>query len=151
MKSDTFVKLEDLVALLHTSESTIRRDLDELEARGRLRRVHGGVESLSHLQIEESIEQKSVKNVQEKSRLAELACQLVEEGDVIFLDAGTTTEMLITGLVGRRINGCNEFYSPCHQIGGTKNPNHYHWWSGQAIYGCICWGSSCSTTTSIEF
>lgn len=92
-----------MVALLHTSESTIRRDLDELEDQGRLRRVHGGAESLSHLQTEESIQQKSVKNVQEKQKLAHVACQLIDENDVIFLDAGTTTEMMIAGLEERQI------------------------------------------------
>lgn len=38
------VSLEKLVSLLETSESTVRRDLDELEAENKLRRVHGGAE-----------------------------------------------------------------------------------------------------------
>lgn len=81
--------------LLATSESTVRRDLDELEAEGKLRRVHGGAEGLSRVQEEESIAQKSVKNVQEKQALAREAVGLIADGDVIFIDAGTTTESLI--------------------------------------------------------
>ncbi len=99
IKERQFVKLEDLVILLHSSESTVRRDLDELEMAGKLRRVHGGAESLPNLQEEESIVQKSVKNVQEKRQIAQKAASLVEDGDVLFLDAGTTTELMIDYLV----------------------------------------------------
>ena len=52
---DDYVVLEDLVELLETSESTVRRDLDELEAEGKLHRVHGGAEKLHALQEEPSI------------------------------------------------------------------------------------------------
>ena len=43
------VKLKDLVDILGTSESSVRRDLDELEARGLLKRVRGGAISSSNL------------------------------------------------------------------------------------------------------
>ncbi|HGJ9422787.1 TPA: DeoR/GlpR family DNA-binding transcription regulator [Streptococcus pneumoniae] len=57
------VSLEKLVSLLETSESTVRRDLDELEAENKLRRVHGGAELPHSLQEEETIQEKSVKNL----------------------------------------------------------------------------------------
>ena len=95
---DDYVVLEDLVELLETSESTVRRDLDELEAEGKLHRVHGGAEKLHALQEEPSILQKSIKNVQSKKALVQKAAELIQDGDVIFLDAGTTTELLIPHL-----------------------------------------------------
>jgi len=50
LKQDGFVTLENFTVLLSdTSESTIRRDLDELAADGQLKRVHGGAESLQGL------------------------------------------------------------------------------------------------------
>ena len=58
---EKFVSLETLVQELGTSESTVRRDLDELEAESKLRRVHGGAESLHFLQEEESNKEKSIK------------------------------------------------------------------------------------------
>lgn len=85
------VSLEKLVSLLETSESTVRRDLDELEAENKLRRVHGGAELPYSLQEEETIQEKSVKNLQEKKLLAQKAASLIKEKDVIFIDAGTTT------------------------------------------------------------
>lgn len=95
IKEEQFVRLEELVNILNTSESTVRRDLDDLEAAGKLRRVHGGAEAPANLQLEESIHEKSVKNVQEKRQVAEKAAEQIVSGDVIFLDAGTTTELLI--------------------------------------------------------
>ena len=89
------VSLEKLVSLLETSESTVRRDLDELEAENKLRRVHGGAELPRPLQEEETIQEKSVKNLQEKKLLAQKAASLIKEQDVIFIDAGTTTAFLI--------------------------------------------------------
>lgn len=97
------VSLEDLVAMLDTSESTVRRDLDELELEGKLRRVHGGAEKIQTLQEELTNQQKSVKNVQEKHALAQKAAQLVSDGDVIFIDAGTTTELLVDQLTAKQL------------------------------------------------
>ena len=97
------VSLEKLVSLLETSESTVRRDLDELEAENKLRRVHGGAELPHSLQEEETIQEKSVKNLQEKKLLAHKAVSLIKEKDVIFIDAGTTTAFLIKELSNKDI------------------------------------------------
>ena len=101
IKEKKFLQLEEMVQLLDSSESTVRRDLDELESEGYLRRVHGGAEVVSKLQTEESIQEKSIKNVQEKRGIAQKALSLIEDGDVIFIDAGTTTELLVE-LLDRR-------------------------------------------------
>ena len=101
IKEKKFLQLEEMVQLLDSSESTVRRDLDELELEGHLRRVHGGAEVISKLQSEESILEKSIKNVQEKMEIAQKALSLIEDGDVIFIDAGTTTELLVE-LLDRR-------------------------------------------------
>lgn len=93
--SDNFVTLDNLVVLLDTSESTVRRDLDELEAEGKLHRVHGGAELFPTTQQELSNSEKSVKNSQIKAEIAQKASELIYDNDVIFIDAGTTTELLI--------------------------------------------------------
>ena len=97
------VSLEELVRILSTSESTVRRDLDQLEAEGKLKRVHGGARSLRSLQDEETIQQKSIKNRDEKRRVAEKAVSLIQDQDVIFVDAGTTNELLIDLLQDRTV------------------------------------------------
>lgn len=92
---ERIVSIEDLVQELNSSESTVRRDLDELEAENKLRRIHGGAESLHSLQEEESNKDKAIKNVQEKSAIAKKAAELIKDFEVVFIDAGTTNELLV--------------------------------------------------------
>ena len=100
---EKFVSLDYLVHALNTSESTIRRDLDELESEHKLRRVHGGAESFHFLQEEESNQEKSIKSIQEKTAIAKMAASLIQEHDVIFIDAGTTNELLVNELHDPRV------------------------------------------------
>lgn len=95
LSHDKFVRLDDLVSLLDTSESTVRRDLDELESERKLHRVHGGAELPHSLQEEFTNQQKSIKNIQEKMLVANKAASLISNDDVVFVDAGTTNELLL--------------------------------------------------------
>lgn len=100
---DNYIALEDLMQLLDSSESTVRRDLGELEQEGRLHRVHGGAELFHSLQEELSNQEKSVKNSQIKQALAQKASRFIYDNDVIFIDAGTTTEFLLPFLQGKNV------------------------------------------------
>ncbi|WP_278914380.1 DeoR/GlpR family DNA-binding transcription regulator [Streptococcus lutetiensis] len=95
LSHDKLVRLDDLVSLLDTSESTVRRDLDELESERKLHRVHGGAELPHSLQEEFTNQQKSIKNIQEKMLVAKKAASLISNDDVVFVDAGTTNELLL--------------------------------------------------------
>ncbi|KXT76276.1 DeoR/GlpR family DNA-binding transcription regulator [Streptococcus sp. DD12] len=98
LAEDSFVTLEQLTQRLKTSESTCRRDLDELAEAGLLHRVHGGAELVTSLQAELDNQAKSVKHVADKRALIASALATISPGDVIFIDAGTTTAMLIEAL-----------------------------------------------------
>ncbi|WP_211745759.1 DeoR/GlpR family DNA-binding transcription regulator [Paenibacillus sp. Marseille-Q4541] len=89
------VKLQELVELLGASESTVRRDLIDLEANQLLKRVHGGASLITQKSAELGMEEKTFKNVQEKNIVAKLAAQQIQNGDCIYLDAGTTTLAMI--------------------------------------------------------
>ncbi|AZJ44871.1 DeoR/GlpR family DNA-binding transcription regulator [Bacillus velezensis] len=89
------VKIQELISMTNASESTIRRDLSTLEEHGFLKRVHGGASKLSNSRQEPDMLEKSSKNLQDKLKIAEEAASLLEEGDCIYLDAGTTTLHMI--------------------------------------------------------
>ncbi|AME05472.1 DeoR/GlpR family DNA-binding transcription regulator [Bacillus siamensis] len=89
------VKIQELISMTNASESTIRRDLSTLEERGFLKRVHGGASKLSNSRQEPDMLEKSSKNLQDKLKIAEKAASLLEEGDCIYLDAGTTALHMI--------------------------------------------------------
>ena len=61
LKNHRTVSLDSLVHILKTSESTVRRDLDELESEQKLRRIHGGAENIHFLQEEERLLLKHLK------------------------------------------------------------------------------------------
>ncbi|STY44163.1 Glycerol-3-phosphate regulon repressor [Listeria grayi] len=69
LKEAGTVKTQELVSRLDTSESTIRRDLDELEEANMLKRVHGGATLLTDFRLEPSMTEKSAINIQSKKRL----------------------------------------------------------------------------------
>src|SRR5690606_3000871 len=91
LKQKGIVKTKELMETLQCSESTIRRDLDELEKNGLLRRVHGGAKRIYRLDDELSIQEKSLKNVHEKDAIGQTAASFIENNDVIYVDAGTST------------------------------------------------------------
>lgn len=89
------LKINELVELSNTSESTIRRDLTYLESIDLLKRVHGGATILRGRYNELSYNEKLDKNISEKAIIAQYAASLIQEGDCIYLDAGTTTFEII--------------------------------------------------------
>ncbi|WP_415860015.1 DeoR/GlpR family DNA-binding transcription regulator [Pediococcus parvulus] len=95
LNRDGIVKLQELVQTLDCSISTVRRDLQELEDQGKLVRVHGGATQITTLQSEPGVLEKSSKNVQAKQKIAKLAVQQIRADEVIYLDAGTSTEAMI--------------------------------------------------------
>lgn len=98
LKEKNSVKIQELVDLTNSSESTIRRDLTLLEQEKFLKRVHGGAARLQGKLQEPSMTEKSSKNRHSKSQIAQYAAGLVEEGDCIYLDAGSTVFEMIESL-----------------------------------------------------
>ena len=91
------VSVTELTEQLNTSESTIRRDLLALDRMGKLHRVHGGATQTNRqfLLSEDDIEEKISKNIDEKRLIARYAAEQVQPGDFVFLDAGTTTLLML--------------------------------------------------------
>ncbi|WP_147532218.1 DeoR/GlpR family DNA-binding transcription regulator [Bacillus marasmi] len=98
LKEKNTIKIQELVELTNSSESTIRRDLTQLEEEKYLKRIHGGAQRLQGKLQEMSMTEKSSKNLQTKKLIAQYAANLVEEGDCIYLDAGSTTIEMISYL-----------------------------------------------------
>ncbi|MDO4501066.1 MAG: DeoR/GlpR family DNA-binding transcription regulator [Erysipelotrichaceae bacterium] len=91
------VSVSDLMELLDASESTIRRDLADMDKNGLLKRVHGGAISLENsIQTEDkSVSERSVLNTKVKDEIGKYAASLIKDSDVVYLDAGTTTACII--------------------------------------------------------
>lgn len=94
------VRVPELGRRLEVSEATVRRDLQEMEEEGLLRRTHGGAMLLRAglAGLEMSFQQKEDRFLPEKKAIAAFAASLVRPGEVILLDAGTTTLELARAL-----------------------------------------------------
>lgn len=86
----------DLMALLNASESTIRRDLTDLDRKGLLTKVHGGALSISKkVTADIAVAEREALNRDKKLILAQYAASLIADEDMVYLDAGTTTGLMI--------------------------------------------------------
>ncbi len=99
------VTVQQLMTELNASESTIRRDLNTLDAEGRLTKVHGGaiLKSGRYSTYDENSISRKEKNKEEKLKIAKYAAELMEPGDFVYLDAGTTTELMIDFVSAKQV------------------------------------------------
>lgn len=105
LKSEGNASTKYLSGILQVSEATIRRDIIELTGRdySPTKRVHGGViYSLEKTGLEPMFNIKLSQFVEEKKKIAKLAANLVEDGDTLILDSGTTAYYLASELVKKK-------------------------------------------------
>ena len=89
------VRVSDLVQILGVSDMTVRRDLEVLEQRGLLDKVHGGATLRRDGSTDEpGFQAKSVRELVEKDAIGRRAVELVEPGSAVAVTAGTTTYTL---------------------------------------------------------
>lgn len=89
--------IEDLCHAFNVSKNTMRRDINELEKLGTIRKVYGGI-VLNDKKTTEPFESREEKNYSAKQAIAKLASSLVQDGDIIFIDSGTTTMHMLPHL-----------------------------------------------------
>ena len=85
----------DLCGLLETSEATVRRDLEWMEQKGLLERTHGGAILSQRMILEQEYQQRAQHHPEEKKRIGELAASLIEDGDIVFINSGTTATQVL--------------------------------------------------------
>jgi DeoR family fructose operon transcriptional repressor len=98
------LKIEELHQFIpEISISTLRRDLKELEKKGKIVMLTGGAVKIVSSAIELSITTKQALNSKAKERIADLAIQFINDGDVIYLDSGTTCTALLNKILNKSI------------------------------------------------
>jgi DeoR family transcriptional regulator, fructose operon transcriptional repressor len=111
----------DIAKTLDVSETTIRRDLNRLAKKNLLRRTYGGAMAIIPVGAEMKFNIQKEKFIEEKKKIALAASRLIEDGDVILLEAGTTgfqTALNITNIKNLTVitNNCDiaSFISKTH-------------------------------------
>jgi DeoR family transcriptional regulator, aga operon transcriptional repressor len=136
------VAVEELIASLGASAPSIRRDLTRLEARGLIRRTHGGATLVQELlyapfRYDTAFQTREHRFVKEKRHIAVAAAELIEENETIGFTAGTTSTWVarslrhrsnitvVTNAVNIGMELCNMPGLKIHLTGG-----YVHWpWS----------------------
>ncbi len=97
LKRKPFMTIEELCQQLDVSPATVRRDLSLLESEGEILRLNGGAMYIDKDGVER--EMTSFPHFEEKTRIAKAAAALVKEGDTLFIDAGSTTQLIAQQLM----------------------------------------------------
>jgi DeoR family transcriptional regulator, fructose operon transcriptional repressor len=100
-ESRDFLDVETLCRELHASEASVRRDLAQLESNHVLKRVYGGaipIPKAGDYAVE------TIRAGDEKHRIARMAASLIEEGQTVILDGGTTVTAVATELASKSIH-----------------------------------------------
>lgn len=104
VRRQSSVSVAELARMCNTSEVTIRRDLSQLEQEGIVTRVRGGaiLADLAPEFLASRFEEHRAVNYSQKRAIGEAAAGLIEPGDTVLIDAGTTTLELVRHLSGKR-------------------------------------------------
>jgi len=102
LRDQEFMRVTELADRFDVSEVTVRADLDALEQRGQLRRVRGGAVPRAATPAEQRFEEAEVAAAAQKRAIAREAAALIDDGDTIVLDVGTTTTAVAQALADRR-------------------------------------------------
>lgn len=104
LENRELLTFDELKEMFHdVSESTLRRDIKKLEKENRLEHLSGGAIKLASTIGEIPIETRSTQNSEEKIRIAEIASRFVEDGDVIYLDSGSSCTELYKKIFDKNI------------------------------------------------
>ena len=104
LETQEFVDLETLCRQLDASESSIRRDLSELEQQRVLKRVHGGALAIKPRDQLLDFSWQSTRNAAEKQRIAKVAAAMIEDEQTVILDGGSTTAAVAAELANRSLH-----------------------------------------------
>ncbi len=102
LKESPTASIKELAGRLGISQSTVRRDLDELAAQGMIRRVFGGAILENHDWNEPPFELREVLHSREKEKICRRTAELITDGDIVFIDGGTTTRFIVPYLASKK-------------------------------------------------
>src|SRR6516225_4246944 len=98
-----YATLDELVRGLAVSESTVRRDLEALDLAGSIKRTHGGAVYTGEVRSMPAFDDRTGTAAAEKRAIGSATAMLIEDGDTVLLDGGTTTLEVARALIGRRV------------------------------------------------
>lgn len=103
LSKDQKILVDDLTRIFDVSHATIRNDLNQLSERGLLKRTHGGAVSITKVNFEQNSHEKSASRLPEKRSIADCANKLIEDGDTIVIDTGSTMAVFAEVIAAKKL------------------------------------------------
>lgn len=146
------VSVQDLTESLDASEATIRRDLSQLAQMGKLKKIYGGAASLEtgYQTREIRVEERQELYVEEKKQIAKYAASLIEPGDFVYVDAGSSTEYLVEYIEERDASYVTNSMSHALKLAGRGMKVMYSWRQCEGNHGSgsrsRCYGNAAAVS-----
>lgn len=121
LKEKGNIKVADLAKIYDVSEVTIRKDLQELEEDGLLKRVHGGAVLNDSIKFEPTFSEKSDKYIIEKESIGKASAKLIKDGDIIALDSGTTTLQIAKNITAKNLTVVTNSLDIAYELSNKKD------------------------------
>jgi DeoR family transcriptional regulator, fructose operon transcriptional repressor len=98
-----YATLDELVRAMGVSESTVRRDLEALDLAGSIKRTHGGAVVSGEVRGMPAFDERTAAATAEKRAIGRAVAGMIDDGETVLLDGGTTTLEIARALVGRSV------------------------------------------------
>lgn len=100
------LRTDEIADKLNISLATVRRDLNELDENKRIKKIFGGAKAVSQVNFvttEEAMTEKQNINMREKLAIGERAASLIEENDLVYMDAGSSVEAMVSYIKNKEV------------------------------------------------
>ncbi|HEV7348307.1 DeoR/GlpR family DNA-binding transcription regulator [Telluribacter sp.] len=114
------VDVRELAQALETSEITVRRDLTSLAADGLVLRTHGGAMKVEPIRGPVDFAHKAAVNAEQKDGICRVAAQEIQEGEVIFMDCGSTVFRLGPFIRNKKIKVITNSLPVVYELMGSQ-------------------------------
>ena len=91
LQQNRYMSVEKLARAIFVSEPTIRRDLTQMAKEGSLKRTRGGASFVNPDTVDWPFDFRQKENIKQKEKIAQIAIKLIQDGDTLFLDSGSTS------------------------------------------------------------
>lgn len=142
------VNVKNLSTRFSISEVSIRKDLSDLENEGRLKRVHGGAVPVKNRFLCKDLEKRKSSFLDEKYKIAQKQYELINDGEVIFLDC-STTNILLSQLIATGNKSIVVLTNMLEIMNTLMNKEHIKLYALQGFF-CLKSGGFLSSETKVE-
>lgn len=118
-----YIKVAELTRLFDVSDETIRRDLDELEKQGILKKNYGGAELVEDSYVVPPFRIRNEENMDVKLQVGKKVSELITDDTFVILDAGSTTLCVARALRDKRLSVLTNDLNIAYELSGVQNIN----------------------------